>query len=460
MLSNFKYYLGTALLAGLLSSCGLTELETPIDPNNPSLGSVGQNATRGQIQSLVTGLESRHRDYVFNVTAMFGSFGREIWYLNASDPRWQTDWLGQANRQADVNLFQYLPTYTLPYQAVRQGHTLIDAVDNTAQGTLTDAEKAALKGFAKTIQAYQLLIVANGQYQNGIRLDVKDLQNPGPFVPYPEALGRIRALLDEGFADFTAAGTGAFPFRLTAGFTGTGFGTNQALAQLNRAVAARVSLYQQNWQETLGAVTASFYTLTGDLDAGPAHTYGAPPDVFNPLFFVLNANVNTMIVAHPSLLRDTLAGDLRVRNKLFRRQAPVVVTTDGRPLAGQYQDRRYPTNTTPVKFLRNEELILIAAEAQAQLGNTQQAVAHINRIRTAAGLGTYTGATTTAALISEILFQRRYSLWAEPWGHRWIDLRRTNRLTEIDVSLDGGRVYTQLARPQAEINWDEYVKTR
>jgi hypothetical protein len=454
------FFLGAAVLTGLLQGCGLTELQTPIDPNNPSLGSVSQNATRGQIQSLVTGLEARHRDYVFNVTAMYGSFGREIWYLNASDPRWQTDWLGQANRQPDVNLFQYLPTYTLPYQAIRQAITLIDAANNTAPGTLTDAEKAAIPGFAKTIEGYQFLLVLNGQYENGIRMDVADLQNPGPFVPYPEALTRIRTLLDEGFAELGTAGTGNFPFRLTAGFTGTGFGTIAALRQLNRAIAARVSLYQQNWPETLAAVNASFYNLTGDLDAGPAHTYGAPPDAFNPLFFVLNANVNTMIVAHPTLLRDTLAGDLRVRNKLFRRQAPVVVTTDGRPLAGLYQDRRYPANTSPVKFFRNEELVLIAAEAHAQLGNTAQAVAHLNRIRTAAGLSAYTGATTRDALISEILYQRRYSLWAEPWGHRWIDLRRYNRLSEIDVSLDGGRVYTQLARPQAEINWDEYVKTR
>jgi hypothetical protein len=61
-----------------------------------------------------------------------------------------------------------------------------------------------------------------------------------------------------------------------------------------------------------------------------------------------------------------------------------------------------------------------------------------------------------------VLFQRRYSLWGEPWGHRWVDLRRYDRLnaTNVDVSLDRGTIFKQLARPQAEINWDEYVKTR
>jgi len=280
-------------------------------------------------------------------------------------------------------------------------------------------------------------------------------------VPYTEALTQIRRLLDEGFAELGNAG-GVFPFRLTAGFAANGFGTTTALRQLNRAIAARLAVYRQDWQGALEALGGSFYNLNGDLNAGPAHTYGAPPDQFNPLFFVLNANVNTMMVVHPSVLRDTLPGDARVRTKFFRRNAPVVVTSDGTPLSGLFQDRRFPVNTAELKFFRNEELVLIAAEANAQLGRTQEALAAINRIRSAASLGQYTGPTTTAALIDEVLFQRRYSLWAEPWGHRWVDLRRYNRLNaaNVDVTFDRGTIFQQLARPQAEINWDEFIKTR
>ncbi len=457
-----KTFLYTPILTGLLflSSCTFFELETPIDPNNPSLGSVSQNATRTQVQNLVTGLESRHRDYVFTVTMLFGTMGRELWYLNASDPRWQTDWLGMNNRTANPNMFGYLASYTNPYFAIRQGQTVIDAVRNTS--TFTDQEKNAVSGFSKTIMAYQYLIVAMGQYENGIRMDVKDVQNPGPFVPLAQAMTQIKTLVDEANTELGNAGTGAFPLRLTSGFTGNGFSTIASLRQMNRAIAARLAVYRQDWQGALDATTASFYNATGSLDAGPAHTYGAPPDAFNPLFFVLNANVTTMMVVHPSVLRDTLANDARVRAKFFRRTAPVAVTSDGTPLSGQYQDRRFPLNTNELKFLRNEELVLIVAEANAQLGNTQAAVGAINRIRTAAGVGNYAGATTRDALINEILFQRRYSLWAEPWGHRWVDLRRYNRLNaqNVDVTLDRGTIFQQLARPQAEINWDEYIKTR
>ncbi|KAB7726112.1 RagB/SusD family nutrient uptake outer membrane protein [Rudanella paleaurantiibacter] len=457
-----KTRLYLSMLAGLmlLNSCSFFELEAPNDPNNPSLGSVSQNASRTQVQNLVTGLESRHRDYVFNVTMLFGTMGRELWYLNASDPRWQTDWLGMNNRTANPNMFNYLPTYTNPYFAIRQGLTVVDAVRNT--NAFTDQEKNAVSGFAKTIMAYQYLIVAMGQYENGIRMNIADIQNPGPFVPLPEALTQIRQLLDEANTELTNGGTGNFPLRLTSGFTANGFNTIASLRQLNRAIAARLAVYRQDWQGALEAANASFYNATGNLDAGPAHTYGAPPDQFNPLFFVLNANVTTMMVVHPSVLRDTLANDARVRAKFFRRTAPVSVTSDGTPLSGQYQDRRFPVNTSELKFFRNEELVLIVAEANAQLGNTQAALAAINRIRTAAGVGNYTGATTREALIDEILFQRRYSLWAEPWGHRWVDLRRYNRLNaqNVDVTLDRGSIFRQLARPQAEINWDEYVLTR
>ncbi|KAI9550144.1 hypothetical protein GHT06_003516 [Daphnia sinensis] len=124
--------------------------------------------------------------------------------------------------------------------------------------------------------------------------------------------------------------------------------------------------------------------LTGDLNAGPSHPYGASPDVFNPVFYLPNAAVNTIIVVHPSVLRDTTAGDLRVKRKFFKRTTAVTVTTD-------------------------------AAEAHANLDQATLAVEAINIIRKAAGISPYSGGTTKAELIDEILYQRRYSLWAEPW---------------------------------------------
>jgi starch-binding outer membrane protein, SusD/RagB family len=445
----------SALTLLAFTACNPLELEVVEDPNNPSVASISNNATREQIQFLLTGLESRHRGYVVNVAQAWNTFGREIWYLNASDPRFQTDWLGQAGRVPDRAYFGFGATgggsWAAPYQAIKQADVLIDAANGSS--LLTQQEAKAISGFAKMIQGFQFMIPANFVYENGIRVDVKDPLKVGPYVPYADALNYIQGVLASADQDFAAAGTGNFPMKLTPGFNG--FTTNTALKQVNNAILARLNAYRKDWQGVLTALNGSFMDLNGDLNRGPAHPFTGPPDGFNPLFYLPNAAVTTIIVVHPSVLADATPGDQRVAKKFFQRTTPVVVTTDATPLTGTHQDARW-TNAAPIPFIRNEELILLKAEAHANLNQFSDAVAAINIIRNAAGIGTYSGATTQSALIDEILYQRRYSLWAEPWGHRWIDARRYNKLNEISTEFDKGTIFKQFPHPQAEISWDIY----
>jgi len=445
-----------AIATAFMSSCNPFQIDEIQDPNNPSIESVAKDATKDQIQYLITGLEDRHRGYVSNVTRSWGTFGREIWNLNASDPRNQTDWLGQNGRVPDRSYFGFGNTgggsWASPYQAIKQADVLILAGENTVN--ISPEEKSASVGFAKTIQGYQFMIPANWVYSNGIRMDVKDPLNPGPFVPYEQALDAIKVILDEGDQALQAAGTGGFPFVLTTGFDD--FNTIPQLREVNRAILARLNSYRKDWQGVLTALDDSFMNLNGDLYAGPSHPYGAAPDIFNPLFYKLDAEVNSIIVVHPSMLDDATPGDKRVAQKFYKREEPVLVSTDAGSLVGEYQDKRWETNTEVIPFIRNEELILLKAEAHAQLDQTSEAVAAINIIRTAAGIGNYTGGTSKDQLIDEILYQRRYSLWAEPWGHRWIDARRYGKLGEIDTSYDKGTIFTEFPHPQAELSWDKY----
>jgi len=458
-MKNLNSYITAVALAGLLAfGCNPLQLDQIDDPNNPSVGSVGNNATRSQIQFVLTGLEFRHRGYVTNISQAWNTFGREIWYLNGSDPRFSTDWLGQAGRVPDRVYFGFGATgggsFATPYQAILQAEVLISAAGNTS--AITAQERDAITGFAKMIQGYQFMIPANFVYDNGIRIDVSDALNPGPYVPYAQAMDHVRSLLLEADQSFNAAGTGNFPLTLTPGFAQ--FNTIPALRQVNNAILARANAYRKDWQGVLTALEGSFMDLEGGLGSGPAHPYNGPPDIFNPLFYILDANVNTIVAVHPSMLTDTIPGDLRVKNKFFEREEPVTITTDAAgALIGTHQDLRWPTNTKPITFLKNEELILLKAEAHANLNESTEAVEAINIIRNAAAIGDYTGATTQEALIDEILFQRRYSLWAEPWGHRWIDTRRYDRMDEIPTSYDQGTIFRQFPHPQAEVSWDIYV---
>ena len=454
-----KNILKAVLIPAVLgfTACNPLQLDEVLDPNNPSLASVETNATKEQVQFLLTGLEASHRNYVVNISQAWNTFGREIWYLNASDPRFQTDWLGQAGRVPDRAYFGFGTTgggsWASPYQAIKQADVLISSSNGST--LLVDAEKKAVSGFAKMIQGYQFMIPANFVYENGIRIDVKDPLKPGKFVKYEDALNHIKSVLDQADQDLAAAGSGAFPLKLTPGFAA--YNTIPNLRKVNKAILARLNAYRKDWQGILTALDGSFMEMGGNLNAGPSHPFLGPPDGFNPLFYLPNAAVNTIIVVHPSMIDDATPGDLRVSRKFFKRNTPVVVTTDATPLSALYQDARWTTNTAPIPFIRNEELILLKAEAHANLGQTTEAVNAINVIRNAAAIGNYTGATTKDALINEILYQRRYSLWAEPWGHRWIDARRYNKLNEIPTSYDKGTIFKQFPHPQAEVNWDIYV---
>jgi len=290
-------------------------------------------------------------------------------------------------------------------------------------------------------------------YQNGIRIDVSDPLNPGPFVSYTDALKAIKGILNQGDSLLSNAGT-SLPFTLTSGYDG--FNTPAGLKKVNRALAARVAIYQKDWQGALDALALSFFDLAGDINLGPAHVYGSAPDTYNPLYYVQDAIYSSGAVVHPSLITDALPGDSRVTSKFFHRTTPLVSTAGKVALSSEYQDKRWASQTSPIKYIRNEELILIYAEASAQLTHTADAVKAISIIRASANLAPYTGATDLNSLITEILFQRRYSLWFEPGAHRWVDLRRYNRLSEIPVALDDGVVFTQLAKPASEVNWDTY----
>lgn len=430
----------------LLSAC---QIEEVVDPNNPSLAGVLSNASKAELQGLVTGLEARHRAYFDNATEMFGSFGREVWAYFASDPRFIADWLGKSG-STYPDFFASAGTYVDPYLAVKQANILIRSVENT--NVLTTQEANGYSGFAKTIKGYQLIWPLMQQYQNGIRVDVEDPLNPGPTLNFTQALTAIRGILDDGAADLANAGS-AFDFSLTMGFA-----TPAEMLQVNRAIAARVALYAADYNGALTALGASFMDMNvtaatrAKLQNGPVHVYGNAPDIANPLFYIKDAATSTILVVHPAMVEDLLPGDERA-SKFFQRTTPA--TNSGNPFPGAYQDGRWETNTDPIPFIRNEELILISAEANAMNGSTTPAVNAINVIRNAWGLGNYAGATDQNSLIEEILFQRRYSLWAEG-GHRWIDLRRTGKLDAAHVDLrDGGTIFTQVERRNSEINWDQ-----
>lgn len=79
--------------------------------------------------------------------------------------------------------------------------------------------------------------------------------------------------------------------------------------------------------------------------------------------------------------------------------------------------------------LRLAEQYLIRSEAEAYLGNVSSGEADLNIIRERAGLPTLSGIDQNA-LLGAIENERRFELMFE-WGHRWFDLKRTNRVDDV-----------------------------
>lgn len=449
--SIFTYTLLVILLMGI-AGCDVVDPERIDDPNNPSVNEVLENANQDQLQNLISGLEVRHRSSTVGFLGIIGSFGREIYPMRASDPRNLGDLIGLAedsNAEEDPSYRGLGSVWTTPYLAIKQANVVIQSVQNT--DNIDEQQKNGFLGVTKTIKAFQYLIpLLTQSKENGIRIDVNDPLNPGPFVPFGEALPQVRALLDEALTHLQAAGN-SFAFELTEGFSE--FNTPSTFENLNRAIDARTALYAKDWEGALQSLEEAepFFELSSGeatMNKGAYFVYTGPPDVFNPLHYPRNAATNQIEMVHPSMITDAEAGDERVANKFFERDNPI--TQQG--LSSKYQDDRFESNTSPVPWLRNEELILIYAEANTQLDNFPEANRAINFVRNTWGLNNFAG-TTKSEIIDQLLYERRYSLWYE-FGHRWFDAKRYDRLDQLPT--DGGQIFRYYARPLSEINWEDF----
>lgn len=405
------------------------------DLNNATVEELSNNASQSELNNLVSGTESGMRNALNFYIDDVSTIGRESYRFSGSEPRYVLDLLGANDATLGGSNFYITLPWAARYQVVKNCNILAQAATNSK--LITDAQRKAYIGFARTIKAYQLLLNLNLTNTNGIRVNVADPDHLGPIVTNTAALTAITALLDSAKNDLTGS-TVSFPL---AGFAG--LDDAAGLTKFNRALAARVSVYQGNWQAALDDLTASFFTLTNNFNAGAYHMFGTGSgDQLNSLFIPPNQS-GEVRVAHPSYAEDIEAGDDRIGKTLLR------ATPAG--LSNLTSDRDmwvYTSSTAPAGIIRNEELILIYAEANIQLNHLTEAVTAINLIRSTHNLGSYSGSVTQPALITEMLKQRRYSLFGE--GHRWIDLRRYNLLNTLPLDRPGDDVWPEFPLPVTE----------
>lgn len=431
----------TAILMGY-TCCKIDKVE---DPNFPIVSTVENNASIDDMNYLVSGVLSGMRNFHDTYVDDCGIIGRDYYRISGADPRFTGELLGNSGSTLDANAFYIVNPWSAFYRVIGTAWVLRHAVANYASVTtpLTPEQKSGYTGFAKTMQALMMLYASNMTYNDGIRTDVEFPSALGPVVSYDQALIDIATLLDDGYIDLQNAGTD-FVFTLSSGFDG--FNTPAEFAKFNRGLKARVDVYGGNFSEAITTdLPNSFIDMTGNFSNGTYIAFStASGDIPNVLYKPFNSVETDCRVVEESYVTDAEPGDARLSKAVLRSSTAESPDT----LSSNYDVNVWPSPDAPVSIIRNEELILISAEAKIQTGDLAGGKADLDVIRTANGLAPYSGVVDQPSLIDEMLKQRRYSLFGE--GHRWIDMRRYNKLDQLPIDRVSDDVWIQFPLPAFE----------
>jgi hypothetical protein len=417
------------------------DLDVP-DLNNPSLDDLQSHPTAPLVESACTGLLIGNRaDIALEIgyVLQLGVLGREAYNFDQADPRYITELL-QSPLSAGSPFGGAF--WLFPYANVRSENLILDAVDRVAD--FSDTDKAAIKGFTKTIMALDLLKVIVTHDTNGAVIDTdKPVDQLGAIVDKDTVYTKIASLLDDATTDLDAAGK-TFPFALSSGYTG--FDTPKTFRKFNRAIRARVAAYMKKYDVALTALGESFLddSATGDLNAGVYYSFSTKSgDLPNGL-------TNKNIYANPDLMTDAQMNGATVDLRYTAKVTMVMTAGAAQSLSSNLKFTMYTDPGSPVPLIRNEELILLEAEAKYFTGDVAGALVALNLVRvTSGGLAPLTGTPDEATFVGELLYEREFSLLFEG-GHRWIDLRRFGRPLPLDMPTHVMNV--RYPFPQAECN--------
>jgi len=419
------------------------------NPNNPTLEGCLSN-TRACTSRMIAGVMATYRSNRTDQIRALGSFGRETYYMFITDGRFIT---GPLRDWKQNNAFDAGTQWGARYQNYHNAYAAMQIINNTPTTTtpglptaLLAGEKAGALGVLKTFIALDLLHVIEARSAIGAVVDMTgDVNAVLPIVSQDSVYQWISAKLDEAKAEVDSAGT-AFYFPIYTGFS-TGVpadGTTPAgFAQFNRAIKARVEAKRGS----LGcgatcyaaALTALTTTWIADLtaanrDNGIYSVYSsAAGDFLNNASFA--GSLGSDLYVHPGI--DSIAGvslDDRYRRKISSCPASDPRSESG--VSATHRPCTYAAISTPIPIIRNEELILLRAEAEWFTGATAAATTDLAAVR--ANSGGSNGGTSVARFpapavdsqfVSELLLQRTLSLYQE--GQRWVDYKRLNRLAEL-----------------------------
>jgi hypothetical protein len=215
---------------------------------------------------------------------------------------------------------------------------------------------------------------------------------------------------------------------------------NKAVAN---ALLARAYLYLNNWANAESQasllINNTAYQLESDLNNTFTATsreaiwqlqpYAPYINTWEGVHFISGSGEVSKYKLTDNLIASFANGDKRKANWISS------VDFQNQPIYYAYKYKvQYSSNPGEYSMvLRLAEQYLIRAEARTQLNKLSEAISDVDEIRMRAGLPllqTINPNISKSDLLLAIEKERRNEFFTE-WGHRWFDLKRTNKITDV-----------------------------
>lgn len=313
------------------------------------------------------------------------------------------------------------------YKIIYEANSVIDGVKSSS--SMTEATKKQLEGEATFIRAFCHFYLTNlfGDIPLVITTDYKKnalITRTAVNAVYEQIIKDLE-LAQANLQDDYIATERARPNKSTA-----------------TALLARVYLYQKKWDkaedQSSGVINNEKYSLVELNEVFQQNSMEAiwqlkpviaTINTIEGYYFILTSSpVNNPVSSNA--VTSQLTGDFETGDQ--RKSAWLNSYSDGTTTwyyPYKYKIKVGSSQTEYSMVFRLAEQYLIRAEARANQENLSGAIADVDSIRYRAGLplikDTNPGISKDDLLLA-IEHERRIELFAE-WGHRWFDLKRTNR---------------------------------
>lgn len=468
--------------AGVVSSCSSDYLDLKPE-GRPTVGEVPIGGFEAQAFGLYSTL--RTQGGIADFTKIWVSI------IRSDDSNKGSSESDAANDGNVFDRFAYVPTnghitstWNGHYKLIFDANELInDALESgdTSQGTLTNIAEA------KAIRAYAYFELRRNYGE--VPVILKSIDNPQDEIAPKNTVAEVDAQIEK---DFTEA-IESLPVQWPSAYWG------RATKGMAQAYLAKLYLYQRNWSKALelteAVIGSGAYSLNSSYDKEFSKegnnsresvfevqkTYDYPTKYTNNFYesqgvrgsgewdlgWGFNVPSEDFVAAYE-------AGDLRKKTTILESGKPdiygIKTLPDSPPLAQKYWNGKaytlpserefYAQNKNHwenIKFMRYADVLLMAAEAANEIGQTSKAATYVNQVRVRAGLSNTT-ASGQLAMRDAIKHERRVEFGME--FERFYDLVRWGDAITVLASKGYTDRNKYLPIPQEAIDKSQGILTQ